>query len=80
MVRREWGCACVRSCHGVTDRVAASSPRLSPSLPPLLPAATMYQRPEKASAYAELRRHLLLLGAWVGAVRVSTYVLHYMNQ
>ena len=40
----------------------------------------MFQRPEKAAAYAELRRHLLLLGAWVGAVRASTYVLHYLNE
>ena len=43
-------------------------------------AITMFQRPEKAAAYAELRRHLLLLGAWVGAVRASTYVLHYLNE
>ena len=54
-----------------------------PSLPPgrvVFVAITMFQRPEKAAAYAELRRHLLLLGAWVGAVRASTYVLHYLNE
>ncbi len=40
----------------------------------------MFARPDKAAAYAELRRHLLVLGLWVGAIRASTYALDYLQQ
>jgi hypothetical protein len=38
------------------------------------------RRPEASAAYAQLRRHLYLLGAWVGAVRAAPYVLDYLQQ
>ena len=33
------------------------------------------RRPDKQQAYAELRQHLLVLGVWVGIIRVAPYVL-----
>jgi hypothetical protein len=38
------------------------------------------RRPEASAAYAQLRRHLLMLGAWCGAVRAAPYVLDYLQR
>lgn len=38
------------------------------------------KRPGEAEAFTALRNHLVLLGAWVVAIRAVPYVLHAMQK
>ena len=38
------------------------------------------RRPDKATAYKQLKQHLALMGAFVAVIRVTPYVLHYLSQ
>ena len=37
------------------------------------------RRPEASAAYAQLRRHLLMLGAWCAAIRAAPYALQALQ-
>ncbi|GKA31573.1 mitochondrial import receptor subunit TOM6 [Tanacetum coccineum] len=37
------------------------------------------RKPDKADALKHLRVHVELFGAWVAAIRVAPYVLHYFS-
>ena len=37
------------------------------------------RRPEASAAYAQLRRHLVLLAAWCGVIRAAPYALQYLQ-
>ena len=37
------------------------------------------RRPEASAAYAQLRRHLMMLGAWCGLIRAAPYALQYLQ-
>ncbi|RZR71850.1 hypothetical protein BHM03_00007933, partial [Ensete ventricosum] len=38
------------------------------------------RRPDKATAYKQLKRHLGIMGAFIVVIRVTPYVLHYLSQ
>lgn len=38
----------------------------------------MMRKPDKAAALKQLKVHVALFGAWVAAVRITPYVLHYL--
>ncbi|KAG0496063.1 hypothetical protein HPP92_000754 [Vanilla planifolia] len=38
------------------------------------------QRPDKATAYRQLKRHLAIVGAWVTVIRLTPYILHLLNK
>ncbi|XP_008809473.1 mitochondrial import receptor subunit TOM6 homolog [Phoenix dactylifera] len=38
------------------------------------------RRPDKATAYKQLKTHLSIMGAWVAVIRVTPYILHYLCQ
>ncbi|KAL4180430.1 hypothetical protein AMTRI_Chr13g125240 [Amborella trichopoda] len=38
------------------------------------------RRPDKETAYKQLKSHVTLFGAFVLAVRVVPYVLHFINK
>ena len=38
------------------------------------------RRPDKATAYKQLKEHLSLMGAFIAVIRVTPYVLHYLSQ
>ncbi|KAI0498135.1 mitochondrial import receptor subunit TOM6 homolog [Dendrobium catenatum] len=38
------------------------------------------RRPDKATAYKQLKRHLTIMGLWVAVVRVTPIVLHYLTK
>ncbi|KAG1347972.1 mitochondrial import receptor subunit TOM6 [Cocos nucifera] len=40
----------------------------------------MPRRPDKATAYKQLKTHLTIMGAWVAVIRVTPYILHYLSQ
>ncbi|GKV24329.1 hypothetical protein SLEP1_g33957 [Rubroshorea leprosula] len=35
------------------------------------------RKPDKAAALKQLKVHVALFGAWVAAIRITPYVLHY---
>ncbi|XP_031482202.1 mitochondrial import receptor subunit TOM6 homolog [Nymphaea colorata] len=37
------------------------------------------RRPDKATAYRELKKHLTILGVAVAVIRATPYVLHYLS-
>ncbi|KAI7756020.1 hypothetical protein M8C21_011174 [Ambrosia artemisiifolia] len=37
------------------------------------------RKPDKEAALKQLRVHVALFGAWVAAIRVAPYVLHYLS-
>ncbi|XP_024959984.1 mitochondrial import receptor subunit TOM6 homolog [Cynara cardunculus var. scolymus] len=37
------------------------------------------RKPDKEAALKQLRVHVALFGAWVAAIRVTPYVLHYFS-
>ncbi|XXG49329.1 hypothetical protein AAC387_Pa02g3541 [Persea americana] len=37
-------------------------------------------RPDKATAYKQLKAHLTLMGACVVAIRITPYILHYLTK
>lgn len=39
----------------------------------------MYQKPDKKAALKQLRVHGAMFGAWVVAIRVTPYILHYFS-
>ncbi|WOH04668.1 hypothetical protein DCAR_0624079 [Daucus carota subsp. sativus] len=41
--------------------------------------AGMYGKPDKKAALKQLRTHAAMFGAWVVAIRVTPYVLHYFS-
>ncbi|KAJ0967682.1 hypothetical protein J5N97_024599 [Dioscorea zingiberensis] len=38
------------------------------------------RKPDKATAYKQLKTHLSIMGAFVAVIRVTPYVLHYLSQ
>ncbi|KAM0949974.1 putative mitochondrial import receptor subunit TOM6 [Dioscorea sansibarensis] len=38
------------------------------------------RRPDKATAYKQLKTHLTIMGAFIAAIRVTPYILHYLTQ
>ncbi|KAH7689716.1 hypothetical protein IHE45_02G001200 [Dioscorea alata] len=38
------------------------------------------RRPDKATAYKQLKTHLSIMGAVITAIRVTPYILHYLTQ
>ncbi|GMH02735.1 hypothetical protein Nepgr_004574 [Nepenthes gracilis] len=37
------------------------------------------KKPDKAEALRQLRVHVAMFGAWVAAIRVTPYLLHYFQ-
>ncbi|KAM3377070.1 mitochondrial import receptor subunit TOM6 [Capsicum galapagoense] len=37
------------------------------------------RKPDKAAALKQLKTHVVLFGAWVVAIRVTPYILHYFS-
>ncbi len=37
------------------------------------------RKPDKAVALKQLRTHAIMFGAWVAAVRITPYILHYFS-
>ncbi|XP_077216394.1 translocase of the outer mitochondrial membrane 6 [Tasmannia lanceolata] len=37
------------------------------------------RRPDKATAYKQLKTHLMIMGVWVSIIRITPYVLHYLT-
>lgn len=38
------------------------------------------RRPDKETAYKQLKTHLSIMGAVIAAIRVTPYILHYLTQ
>ena len=38
------------------------------------------RRPDKATAYKQLREHLTILGVWVVVIRLTPYALHFLTK
>ncbi|XP_074586544.1 mitochondrial import receptor subunit TOM6 homolog [Curcuma longa] len=38
------------------------------------------RRPDKATAYKQLRTHLAIMGAWVSVIRLAPYVIHFLTK
>ncbi|XP_057844201.1 mitochondrial import receptor subunit TOM6 homolog [Cryptomeria japonica] len=38
------------------------------------------RRPDKATAYKELKKHLTMLGVWVAIIRATPYVAHFLSK
>ncbi|KAK8916773.1 hypothetical protein KSP39_PZI022687 [Platanthera zijinensis] len=36
------------------------------------------RRPDKATAYKQLKRHLTIMGVWVAVIRATPFVLRYL--
>ncbi|XP_016187070.1 mitochondrial import receptor subunit TOM6 homolog [Arachis ipaensis] len=38
------------------------------------------RKPDKAAALKQLKSHVAMFGAWVVVVRVTPYILHFLNR
>ncbi|XP_020091465.1 mitochondrial import receptor subunit TOM6 homolog [Ananas comosus] len=38
------------------------------------------RRPDKATAYKQLKTHLAIMGTWIAVIRVTPYILHFLTQ
>ncbi|XP_061348642.1 mitochondrial import receptor subunit TOM6 homolog [Gastrolobium bilobum] len=37
------------------------------------------RKPDKAAALKQLKSHVAMFGAWVVVIRVTPYILHFLN-
>lgn len=38
------------------------------------------RRPDKATAYKQLKKHLTILGVWIAAIRAAPYIAHLFTK